>query len=131
MELSNRESRSSWTTFVEGLKSRGLSEVEFFVSDDHAGLLPPRFAGLRGALRLQPVRRRRQEHPAPRFELMRGHLGLTGDDIHRVAPQESQHDVGLARRAPACRDFGGPPRLPALLVFSLISILLDDRLTSG
>ena len=38
VELSNRESRSSWTTFVKGLKTRGLHGVEFVVSDDHAGL---------------------------------------------------------------------------------------------
>ena len=38
MELSNRESRSSWTTFVTSLKTRGLHGVEFVVSDDHAGL---------------------------------------------------------------------------------------------
>ena len=37
VELSNRESRSSWTTFVKGLKTRGLPGVEFVVSDD-AGL---------------------------------------------------------------------------------------------
>ena len=49
---------------------------------------------------------------APRVELMRGHLGLTGNDIHRGAPQEAQHDVGLARRAPAGQNFWG--RLPAL-----------------
>ena len=38
VELSNRESRSSWTTFLTGLKTRGLHGVEFVVSDDHAGL---------------------------------------------------------------------------------------------
>ena len=38
VELSNRESRSSWTAFVNGLKTRGLHGVEFVVSDDHAGL---------------------------------------------------------------------------------------------
>ena len=38
VELSNRESRSSWTNFVQGLKARGLQGVEFVVSDDHAGL---------------------------------------------------------------------------------------------
>ena len=38
VELSNRESQSSWTTFVEGLKTRGLQGVEFVVSDDHAGI---------------------------------------------------------------------------------------------
>ena len=38
VELSNRESRSSWSTFVKGLKARGLHGVEFVVSDDHAGL---------------------------------------------------------------------------------------------
>ena len=38
VELSNRESRSSWTAFLTGLKARGLHGVEFIVSDDHAGL---------------------------------------------------------------------------------------------
>jgi transposase-like protein len=38
VELSNRESGSSWTTFLRGLKARGLHGVEFVVSDDHAGL---------------------------------------------------------------------------------------------
>lgn len=38
VELANRESRSSWKDFLTGLKSRGLSGVEFVVSDDHAGL---------------------------------------------------------------------------------------------
>ena len=38
VELSNRESQSSWTTFVKGLKTRGLQGVEFVVFDDHAGI---------------------------------------------------------------------------------------------
>ena len=38
VELSNRESRSSWTNFVTCLKARGLHVVEIVVSDDHAGL---------------------------------------------------------------------------------------------
>jgi len=38
VELANRESRSSWKDFLLGLKERGLSGVEFVVSDDHAGL---------------------------------------------------------------------------------------------
>jgi transposase-like protein len=38
VELANRESRSSWKEFLLGLKERGLSGVEFVVSDDHAGL---------------------------------------------------------------------------------------------
>jgi len=38
VELSNRESRSSWKDFLSSLKSRGLHGVEFIVSDDHAGL---------------------------------------------------------------------------------------------
>ena len=38
VEFSNRESRSSWKTFVTGLQTRGLHGVEFVVSDDHAGL---------------------------------------------------------------------------------------------
>ena len=38
VELANRESQSSWREFLIGLKQRGLSGVEFVVSDDHAGL---------------------------------------------------------------------------------------------
>lgn len=38
VELANRESSSSWKDFLAGLKGRGLSGVEFTVSDDHAGL---------------------------------------------------------------------------------------------
>ncbi len=38
VELSTRESNSSWTGFLKGLKARGLHGVEFVVSDDHAGL---------------------------------------------------------------------------------------------
>jgi transposase-like protein len=38
VELANRESRSSWRDFLLQLRERGLSGVEFVVSDDHAGL---------------------------------------------------------------------------------------------
>ena len=38
VELANRESRSSWSGFLRGLKARGLNGVELVVSDDHAGL---------------------------------------------------------------------------------------------
>jgi len=38
VELANRESRSSWSDFLRGLKARGLNGVELAVSDDHAGL---------------------------------------------------------------------------------------------
>ena len=38
VELANRESESSWRDFLLGLKERGLSGVEFVVTDDHAGL---------------------------------------------------------------------------------------------
>jgi len=38
VELANRETQSSWRTFLEGLRQRGLNGVEFVVSDDHAGL---------------------------------------------------------------------------------------------
>ena len=38
VELAQRESSSSWREFLEGLRKRGLSGVEFVVSDDHAGL---------------------------------------------------------------------------------------------
>jgi putative transposase len=39
VELANRESTSSWRTFLEGLRTRGLRGVEFVVTDDHAGLV--------------------------------------------------------------------------------------------
>lgn len=38
VETANRESQSSWKAFLLRLKERGLSGVEFVVSDDHAGL---------------------------------------------------------------------------------------------
>ena len=38
VELANRESHSSWRAFLAGLKARGLSGVEYVVSDDHPGL---------------------------------------------------------------------------------------------
>jgi transposase-like protein len=38
VELANRESTSSWKELLLGLKRRGLSGVEFAVSDDHPGL---------------------------------------------------------------------------------------------
>ena len=38
VELANRESRSSWREFLLALKQRGLSGVEYVVSNDHAGL---------------------------------------------------------------------------------------------
>lgn len=38
VSLANRESRSSWRTFLAGLRERGLHGVEYVVSDDHAGL---------------------------------------------------------------------------------------------
>ena len=38
VELANRESQSSWRDFLLSLRKRGLSGVEFVVSDDHAGL---------------------------------------------------------------------------------------------
>jgi len=38
VDLANRESVSSWLSFLQGLKERGLLGVEVAVSDDHAGL---------------------------------------------------------------------------------------------
>lgn len=38
VELANRESTTSWRDFLVGLKQRGLSGVEFVVSDHHEGL---------------------------------------------------------------------------------------------
>ncbi len=38
VELSNRESRTSWGEFLLGLRARGLTGVKFIVSDSHEGL---------------------------------------------------------------------------------------------
>jgi len=38
VELARRESRSSWRDFLLALRERGLSGVEFVVSDNHSGL---------------------------------------------------------------------------------------------
>lgn len=38
VDVANRESRSSWKDFLLSLRQRGLTGVEFVVSDDHAGL---------------------------------------------------------------------------------------------
>ena len=38
VEMSNRESITSWKELLLGLRERGLRGVEFVVSDDHAGL---------------------------------------------------------------------------------------------
>ena len=38
VELANRESHSSWKEFLIGLKKRGLSGVQWAVSDNHEGL---------------------------------------------------------------------------------------------
>jgi transposase-like protein len=38
VELANRESQTTWREFLMSLKQRGLSGVEFAVTDDHAGL---------------------------------------------------------------------------------------------
>jgi len=38
VELASRESQSSWKTFLERLRERGLLGVQLVVSDDHAGL---------------------------------------------------------------------------------------------
>ncbi len=38
VELANRETGSSWKTFLDGLRKRGLNGVEFVVSDAHDGI---------------------------------------------------------------------------------------------
>jgi putative transposase len=38
VDLANRESATSWRDFLHSLKQRGLSGVEFVISDDHRGL---------------------------------------------------------------------------------------------
>lgn len=49
VEMANRESQSSWKDFLLRLKERGLSGVEFVVSDDHAGLKESDFRGADGS----------------------------------------------------------------------------------
>ena len=39
VELANRESHSSWKSFLESLRKRGLRGVELVITDDHAGLI--------------------------------------------------------------------------------------------
>jgi transposase-like protein len=51
VEMANRESQSSWKEFLLRLKERGLSGVEFVVSDDHAGLKKAIFEVLKGGCR--------------------------------------------------------------------------------
>ncbi len=38
VELANRESQTSWKELLRGLRARGLSGVEYVVTDDHEGL---------------------------------------------------------------------------------------------
>jgi putative transposase len=38
VELAQRETRSSWSGFLKGLKQRGLRGVELVITDDHEGL---------------------------------------------------------------------------------------------
>lgn len=38
VELADRESENTWTTFLSGLKERGLKGVEYVASDSHEGL---------------------------------------------------------------------------------------------
>lgn len=38
VELANRETRTSWKSFLRGLRERGLHGVEYVVTDDHEGL---------------------------------------------------------------------------------------------
>lgn len=38
VELADRESENTWTTFLSGLKARGLTGVEYVASDNHEGL---------------------------------------------------------------------------------------------
>ena len=127
-ELSNRESRSSWTTFVTSLQTRGLHGVEFVVSDDHAGLkravreLLPEAVWqrcyvhfLRNALDYLPRNRARQgrasavgHHPTPkwvfrdRLTRVRRELSRRRDehDLYRGTPGYVLADPGHSARQP-------------------------------
>ena len=50
VSLSLSEAEEHWRTFLESLKTRGLSGVQLIVSDDHAGLKAARKAFLTGIL---------------------------------------------------------------------------------
>ena len=67
-ELSNRESKSSWTTFVKGLRTRGLHGVEF--DDNGNGRITCAEARRHG---IAPVRR---GHPAYRYMNDRDNDGI-------------------------------------------------------
>ena len=77
VEMANRESRSSWNDFLLGLRRRGLSGVEFVITDDHAGLRasrprgPPR-SRLPALLRPLPAQRPRPSAAQGRRRLPAG-----------------------------------------------------------
>ena len=91
VQLWNRESRSRWTTFVKGLKARGLHRVECVMSDDHAGLK-------RAVAELLPeaVWQRCYMH------FLRNAL----DYLPRTADDDCRQELPLALRPPRPR--GGP-----------------------
>ena len=102
VELSNRESRSSWATFVTGLKARGLHGVEFVVSDDHAGLK-------RAVAELLPEAMWRRCY----MHVLRNAL----DDLPRTADDDCRQELrGLYDR----RDLKGGPAGPAGVAPALV-----------
>ena len=74
VELANRESTSSWKGFLLSLKERGLSGVEFVVSDDHPGLKKAIAEVLPEAAMAALLRALSQKCPGPHAEKTRRRL---------------------------------------------------------
>jgi putative transposase len=104
VELANRESATSWRDFLLGLKGRGLSGVEYVVSDDHPGL--------RAAIR--------EVLPEAAWQRCYVHFLRNARDQRR---QQAGRSVGEARRAsrPGRRAAQGRRRLPSRAALALRS----------
>ena len=113
VEMAARESGSSWKAFLRGLKARGLSDVEYVVSDDHevpeAG--DPRGAargGLAALLRALSQKRARPHAAAPRRRLPAGApLVLRPPRSRRGAPGPRTLADEVAGQVPQALRLGG------------------------
>ena len=129
VELSTRESRSSWTTFVTGLQTRGLPGGACIVSDDHAGikravreLLPeagwPRgyVPCLRKALDYLPRKADDDGRQELRWLSDRRHLKEAQQDLHAGGQDLSQRRaLPPVGPSPLCRNPRGLARGSSLL----------------
>jgi hypothetical protein len=94
VEMVNRESQSSWRTFLLGLRERGLSGIELVVADDHAGLR----AAIREVLSdaayppLLDVSTRRAEG----WISLRGYTKKASNESYGMMPQFSMVAMGWA-----------------------------------